>query len=575
MLIAAGFAHDWPDGRGIFFTSSKDICIWCNELDHVRLHTQQPGADVQDLWSRTAEVLNSLEAACPFAHSVRYGYCTSCPSRLGIAMDVRVQLRIPKLSRMVDIATFAAARSLSARPESVGKTRGTWIISSVQTLGVTEVHVLNQIIAGCAELVRLERHCERDEVQSVFGAMPGLGDHAPPGFPTDECPAELPQLNGRSDILATIFKQAPELYTRLRGSKTLLGTGLALCIKAAMDAAADDTSLGPVAGDEGAYEVFRELFDAAARSTGLSMGHCLGGVAAAPLQLHDLCEQRIDPNGASGRAVRVELRRNFDGLRFAPCCSPEERREVERLVVRALAAPDTGTESARGRYYPLPWSDSYVPIPGGSANKDFEAMRAACLGFAWPLKPVELACGLGRHWPDARGIFAADAGSGGAGGLYVRCNEGDHVVVVSTRDDDDLKAALGRASSCLRIIEASARGQDRKFACSERLGPLTVRPEHVGGLHCVVSLRLPRLGARAELASVCEALTLKATKHDGAWDITVAPQFRAASEAALANSVIEGSRVLVKLEARLVKGDAAVEADLKAAALRERGAHAA
>lgn len=36
LLIAAGMARDWPDGRGIWYNEEQNFIIWVNEEDHAR-----------------------------------------------------------------------------------------------------------------------------------------------------------------------------------------------------------------------------------------------------------------------------------------------------------------------------------------------------------------------------------------------------------------------------------------------------------------------------------------------------------------------------------------------------------
>ena len=82
----------------------------------------------------------------------------------------------------------------------------------------------------------------------------------------------------------------------------------------------------------------------------------------------------IDPSGKYVISTRVRTGRSIRGLRLPPCCTKAERRELERVMAKALL----GLEGElRGDYYPLAHSNSYVPKPGGmsQAEKNAEATK--------------------------------------------------------------------------------------------------------------------------------------------------------------------------------------------------------
>merc|ERR1719460_948038 len=124
------------------------------------------------------------------------------------------------------------------------------------------------------------------------------------------------------------------IFDALKGKRTDLGVTLAQCIKAGMDNKGHPMikTVGMTAGDEESYEVFKELFDPA-----------------------------IDPTGKYVISTRVRTGRSIRGLRLPPCCAKSERREVERVMAKALLGLDG---ELKGDYYPLAYSNSYVPKPG-------------------------------------------------------------------------------------------------------------------------------------------------------------------------------------------------------------------
>ena len=102
----------------------------------------------------------------------------------------------------------------------------------------------------------------------------------------------------------------------------------------------------------------------------------------------------------------------------------QERREIERLVVKGLSKLDGDLE---GEYFPLAGilvknfftiheyaknlinffsgSRSFEAKPTGMSHEKEEYLRGKGNLFQEPDSTLLLSSGCGRHWPDARGIF--------------------------------------------------------------------------------------------------------------------------------------------------------------------------
>ena len=106
-------------------------------------------------------------------------------------------------------------------------------------------------------------------------------------------------------------------------------------------------------------------------------------------------------------------------------------REVERTLSKALLGLQ---DDLRGAYFPLAGSYSYVPKPGGMTPGQQAELDAAHLLFHEPDSTLLLASGMGRHWPDARGVFANEART-----LAVWVNEQDHCRLFSSIPSADIQ----------------------------------------------------------------------------------------------------------------------------------------
>merc|ERR1719359_712436 len=253
-------------------------------------------------------------------------------------------------------------------------------------------------------------------------------------FPGDVCPDKLPDLSKHSSFMAEELMKNPGIYDRLKTKKTTMGVGLAKCMKTGVDNPGHPQikTVGLVAGDEESYETFKELFDPV-----ISARH--GGYAPhakhpTDLDYTKLSTTKIDPTcDADGQCKyvmtsRVRTGRSVRGMRLPPAIGFEERRELERVVVKALLNLDG---ELKGDYYPLRGSKSYRPKPNGMTQAMEEELRSCGNLFKEPDSTELLSSGSARHWPDARGIFF-----NGNKDLFVWVNEEDHLRIVSTERGD-------------------------------------------------------------------------------------------------------------------------------------------
>lgn len=377
-------------------------------------------------------------------------------------------------------------------------------------------------------------------------------------FPTSNCPEELPDLSRHSSLMADILRADPSIYGRLRMRRTKLGVPLARCIKAGVDNPGHPflKVVGAVACDEDSYDVFRELFDPIIQIRHGGYMPAPGAMHATDLGIDRVSETCIDPLGCHVLSVRVHSSRSLRGFRFPPVCDRDELCQVEGTLTRALL----GIRDAelRGDYFPLSGSTSYLPKPTGMSPAEEESLRVQHVLFQRPDSPVLLSSGFGRHWPEARGIFAAESQK-----LVVWLNQEDHMRVVSMQAGGDLRGAFVRFTQALDEVERALEQDGHGFARSDRLGYLCSCPSNLGtGLRASVLLRIPLVSARPDFGANCERLGLSARPALSsaasagllAWDIANRDRL-GKTEAELVNAVVLGCSQLVAMEQALERGE--------------------
>jgi len=514
-----------------------DFIARVNEEDHLTLTVSRPGARVQEAFAGLCRGHTILETALSqqgrsFMHSDRLGFLTSCPSNLGSAMRIVISVKFPLLSARPDFREICRALRLMIRPsDALGP--GIWEVSNAEGLGTSEAALVSCVVRGCCHLVEMEEALTR----GLAVCRPGLGAAPLPGFFAEHSPTALPDLSGHTSVLAEVLRKEPSLYSRLRDRRTRGGISFAQVIKAGVDT--KEAALGLAAGDAECYEAFSAVFDPC-----IEVFHGMLPTAPHP--------RGLDPFAVTGSAVvadprilavRLRVARNLAGVPLSPACSMDARRGVEQAVVGALSEL-TGT--LEGEYFPLTSSSSYGLKPCGMGQDDAKELKADGILFQEPKAPELLAAGVGRDWPDARGVFTSKDHR-----FAAWVNEEEHLSLIVSRQDGNLKDAFACLCSVEKALSHSLQQEGHAFSCSERLGFLMAMPERLGtGFSVSVTLRLPKLAVSANLSSLClsHGLRLISATRDGVVKVENRSTF-GVSEAGLVSAMTDACKTLLASEA--------------------------
>merc|ERR1719487_1982800 len=371
-----------------------------------------------------------------------------------------------------------------------------------------------------------------------------------------QTPDTMPDLSKHSNFMAEFLVANPGVYDELKGLKTSGGITLAQCMKTGVDNPGHPhiKTVGLVACDEESYDTFKALFDPviSARHNGY------GADAKQPtnMDIEKLSNTDIDPEGKYVLTTRVRTGRSVRGFELPPTISFEKRRELEALCVKGLLSMEG---DLKGDYFPLHGSKSYPPKPDGMPEAKEEELRAMGNLFQEPDSTLLLASGMGRHWPDGRGVFHNDNKN-----LFVWVGEEDHLRIVSMQGSRSAPSAEGKqikevTARFMRACEQVAKvlkdnGSD--FMHNDHLGWVLTCPSNLGtGLRAGTMVMLPKLSARKDWKAFLGKMGLQARgtagvdsdNTGGTWDISNADRI-GKGEVDLVNVLIEGAAQLVKWE---------------------------
>merc|ERR1719460_2202071 len=128
--------------------------------------------------------------------------------------------------------------------------------------------------------------------------------------------------------MAEVLREKPELWDALKGKSTSSGTTLAQCIKTGVDNPGHPhiKTVGMTACDEESYEVFKELFDPVISAR--HNGYAADAKQPTNLDISQLSDTDIDPEGKYVLTTRVRTGRSVRGFQLPPTISFEKRREL-------------------------------------------------------------------------------------------------------------------------------------------------------------------------------------------------------------------------------------------------------
>merc|ERR1712216_985638 len=263
-----------------------------------------------------------------------------------------------------------------------------------------------------------------------------------------------------------------------------------------------------------------------------------------------------------GLTTRVRTGRSIKGFQLPPSISFEERRRLEAVAVKGLL---NMKGDLAGDYFPLHGSHSYAPKPNGMTTEKEDQLRSCGNLFQEPDSTLLLASGMGRHWPDGRGVFHNNSKT-----LFVWFGEEDHLRIVSMQgsraapsaDGKDIRGVTARFMRACDAVQQVLASEGFDFMHDVNLGWVLTCPSNLGtGLRAGTMVNLPLVSARGDFKKLLGKMGLQArgtggvdsASTGGTWDISNADRI-GKGEVDLVNVLIEGAAKLVEWETSLEAG---------------------
>ncbi len=158
---AAGINRDFPIGRGIFLSKDKQLRIWVNEEDHLRIICQNTTADLNQVYVLFCKAHQALENSVDFSKSKPYGFLTACPTNIGTSMRAGVHIRLNRLNdnkKLLEEITHQ--NNLQIRGTHGEKTEvmdSVFDLSNRQRFGISEVEIIRTLYQGISAIIDAEK----------------------------------------------------------------------------------------------------------------------------------------------------------------------------------------------------------------------------------------------------------------------------------------------------------------------------------------------------------------------------------------------------------------------------------
>lgn len=385
-----------------------------------------------------------------------------------------------------------------------------------------------------------------------------IPDHLDPSFP------DLSRF-GRHSFVKKYLTH--DIYVQLKDKTTSNGVTLEDLIKSGISlpwGARPVRGCGVYAGDAESYQTFAPLllpiledwhtFRMTPRTKHKGRSRAGAGTAMIRRQVTNLnpnyiLRQNLDPTGEYILQTRMRVARSIQGFAFSPCISRQKRRELEKLF-KSCVDDWRDDEQLQG---------AYTRVMDMSNDQHDDLIEKHIL-FHDP-DEYNLSAGIGRDWPDARGVYMNESDSPE---FMIWLNAEDHLRVISMSKGGDLHSVFTRLSKALTALETSLKSRGYGFCTDTRLGFLNTSPENLGtALRASVFVKLVRLGQQPGFDDLLDRLRLESStrfkdsnefRYTGIFDIANAERL-GQSEVQLINTMINGVGRLIALEKRLEKGE--------------------
>lgn len=114
-------SRNWPDGRGVYCTTDKQLWVNVNMEEHLSFCVKVPSFGIKAAFSRILSAMKSVEDALSeegdglsYAFCDTHGYLLANPESIGSGMRIFVNCKLPRLAKRTDLKEIARKYGVEA-----------------------------------------------------------------------------------------------------------------------------------------------------------------------------------------------------------------------------------------------------------------------------------------------------------------------------------------------------------------------------------------------------------------------------------------------------------------------------
>lgn len=176
-MFSSGMARDWPDARGVWHNDMKNVIVWVNKEDHLRITFMQQGGNLKQVFTQYSLGIKMLEEIyCqkkhPFIWKDNLGYVLTCPSELGTGLRASVHIRLKYISKHEKFDEILQRLRLEKLTgDAFASTEsGVCDISNSDRIGFSEVQLLQFLADGVKLLINMDKNIQQEK--SIHDLLP-------------------------------------------------------------------------------------------------------------------------------------------------------------------------------------------------------------------------------------------------------------------------------------------------------------------------------------------------------------------------------------------------------------------
>ena len=166
-LITPKFLLNKNETGSILINDDENICIMVNNKDHLKIQVFTPGLGLKNALNLAIEIDNKIGEVLEYSINKKYGYLTVSPANVGTGLKATVKIHLPALSmtrnirKVLDIVTRFGIDIKGMYGENDDFYGNLYQVSNIQTLGITEEEIVNNLNAIIEKIIKQEKEARK------------------------------------------------------------------------------------------------------------------------------------------------------------------------------------------------------------------------------------------------------------------------------------------------------------------------------------------------------------------------------------------------------------------------------